>query len=112
MSLRIGNLLSSWMLYYLDLAKLGPRFPKWLQTRNNCSLLDISNAGISDSIPNWFWNLSTEVLNMNLSKDNFSGRIPDPSSELTNYPEIDMNFNHFEGPIPRFLFKVSALHLQ
>ncbi|PON32293.1 LRR domain containing protein [Parasponia andersonii] len=48
---------------------------------------------------------------MNLSNNNFSGKIPNPSAKFTNCPEIDMSFNHFKGPVSHFLFEVAALHL-
>ncbi|THG15572.1 hypothetical protein TEA_029679 [Camellia sinensis var. sinensis] len=42
----------------LSSCKLGPHFPKWLQTQNNLSELDISSNGISNVVPNWSWDLS------------------------------------------------------
>ncbi|XLR66969.1 hypothetical protein HN51_009552 [Arachis hypogaea] len=39
---------------------LGPYLPKWLQTQKNLIQLDISNAGISDITPEWFWALHNE----------------------------------------------------
>ncbi|CAH1452734.1 unnamed protein product [Lactuca virosa] len=35
----------------LSYCKLGPRFPKWIQTLKNLTYLDISNTKISDTIP-------------------------------------------------------------
>ncbi|XP_048334671.2 receptor-like protein EIX2 [Ziziphus jujuba] len=96
---------------WLSSCKLGPRFPKWLQTQKNYSDLDISSAGISDSIPNWLWNLSTEFTNMNLSNNQISGIIANSLIEWAAYPEIDLSSNQLEGPIPLFLFEVAALHL-
>ncbi|GMN30016.1 hypothetical protein TIFTF001_041393 [Ficus carica] len=114
----ILNLSSDWIppfrldVILLRSCKMGPRFPNWLQTQKNYSKLDISRAGISDSIPNWFWGLSTELLYMNISNNNISGNVPNFSSlEFTNANEIDLSSNQFEGLIPVFLFKVSALHL-
>ncbi|POO00611.1 LRR domain containing protein [Trema orientale] len=48
---------------------------------------------------------------MNLSNNNFSGKIPNPSAKFTNFPKIYMSFNHFKGLVPYFLFEVAALHL-
>ncbi|XVF09978.1 hypothetical protein REPUB_Repub07fG0144500 [Reevesia pubescens] len=42
----------------LNYCKLGHHFPEWLQSQRNFSVLDISNSGIADAIPNWFWNLN------------------------------------------------------
>ncbi|KAK9910454.1 hypothetical protein M0R45_034415 [Rubus argutus] len=40
---------------YLGSCKMGPLFPKWLQTQKNLDFLSISDAGISESpIPSWF----------------------------------------------------------
>lgn len=60
---------------YLGFCKLGPQFPKWLRTQNNYFFLDISNSGISDSVPNWFWNLSTAFQSVNLSNNHITGEI-------------------------------------
>jgi Leucine-rich repeat (LRR) protein len=43
---------------FLSSCNLGPHFPQWLRNQNNFVSLDISGSGISDTIPNWFWNLS------------------------------------------------------
>jgi Leucine-rich repeat (LRR) protein len=43
---------------------LGPQFPKWIQTQKNFSRIDISNASIFGSVPNWFWDLSWISLTM------------------------------------------------
>ena len=39
---------------------LGPSFPTWLMSQKEVSLLDLSNASISGSIPKWFWNISLQ----------------------------------------------------
>ncbi|XP_074576136.1 uncharacterized protein LOC141832540 [Curcuma longa] len=36
---------------------LGPRFPIWLRNQTRLQILDISNNGISDAFPDWFWSL-------------------------------------------------------
>ena len=46
---------------------LGPKFPQWLRSQKNFFAIDISNAGIVDVVPDWFWNLSSRIMNMNLS---------------------------------------------
>ncbi|KAL5573052.1 hypothetical protein UlMin_022649 [Ulmus minor] len=91
--------------------KIGPQFPKWLRTQKNYSELDISNVGISDFIPNWFWDLSTQFFYLNLSNNQIRGLIHNFSSDLVLYPVIDLSSNQFEGPIPVFLFKVSFVQL-
>nr|XP_048321712.1 receptor-like protein EIX1 [Ziziphus jujuba var. spinosa] len=96
----------------LSSCKLGPKFPNWLQTQVNYSVLEISNTGISDSIPIWFWNTSTEFHTMNASNNQISGRIANLSVlKWGNFPEVDFSSNQLEGAIPTFLFNVTTLYL-
>ncbi|XP_057761114.1 receptor-like protein EIX2 [Arachis stenosperma] len=95
----------------LQHCKLGPDFPKWLQTQKTLMRLDISNAGISDITPNWFWALSTRLDTMNISYNNLTGIIPDFALRLTEYPSISLAANQFEGSIPLFLRNAVSLDL-
>ncbi|KHN09228.1 Probably inactive leucine-rich repeat receptor-like protein kinase [Glycine soja] len=82
------NWVPPFQLSYIGLrsCKLGPVFPKWLETQNQFGDIDISNAGIADMVPKWFWaNLAfREEISMNisynnlhdLSHNNLSGEIP------------------------------------
>ncbi|XP_025981912.1 receptor-like protein EIX1 [Glycine max] len=49
------NWVPPFQLSYLGLrsCKLGPVFPKWLETQNQFLDIDISNAGIADMVPKW-----------------------------------------------------------
>ncbi|KAL5572461.1 hypothetical protein UlMin_022058 [Ulmus minor] len=107
------NWIPPFQLSYIRLrnCKMGPQFPKWLQTQKNFSQLDISNVGISDFIPNWFWDLSTQVTYLNLSNNQIRGTIHNLSSGLVSSPSIDLSSNQFEGPIPVFLFKAFIVYL-
>ncbi|CAL5423077.1 unnamed protein product [Camellia sinensis] len=80
--------------------KLGPHFPKWLQTQKNVSVLDISAAGISATIPSWFWDLSPRMRLLNISYNQINGIMPDLSLKFPAFPAIDLSSNHFAGPIP------------
>ncbi|KAF3441241.1 hypothetical protein FNV43_RR15154 [Rhamnella rubrinervis] len=90
---------------------LGPHFPEWLRTQQNYTWLDISNTRISESIPSWFWKSSIGFQIAYLSGNQISGTIPNSSLQWETYPEIDLSSNQLEGPIPLFLFQVSALYL-
>ncbi|KAI9125187.1 hypothetical protein K1719_003803 [Acacia pycnantha] len=93
---------SSYIL--LASCKLGPSFPMWLQTQTSCFNLDISSAGISGVIPNWFWNLRFKLLNV--SHNQFTGEI----SELPfTYYRLDFSSNLFEGSIPSTLSYVTTI---
>ncbi|QHO44069.1 hypothetical protein HN51_009551 [Arachis hypogaea] len=97
---------------YLRNCKLGPSFPKWLQTQDNLLSLDISNAGISDVVPHWFWNLpSWKLESMNISYNNLTGTIPNFPVRFSEYPSISLATNQFEGPIPPFLQRAISLDL-
>lgn len=80
--------------------KMGPSFPTWLRTQTNISDIDISDAGISDKVPNWLWSLSSKVTYFNLSQNQLTGTIPDLSSNF--FDKIDFSSNKFSGPLPLF----------
>ncbi|KAL2967172.1 hypothetical protein AAZX31_16G160700 [Glycine max] len=84
--------------------KLGPVFPKWLETQNQFGDIDISNSGIEDMVPKWFWAKLTfrESISMNISHNNLHGIIPNfPLKNL--YHSLILGSNQFDGPIPPFL---------
>jgi len=88
---------------FLSSCDLGPPFPQWLRNQTNFMELDISGSRISDTIPNWFWNLSNSKLELlDLSHNKMSGLLPDFSSKYANLRSIDLSFNQFEGPLPHF----------
>ncbi|XLS59817.1 hypothetical protein HN51_009572 [Arachis hypogaea] len=98
-------------LIYLTLAscKLGPNFPSWLQTQNHLSFLDISNAGIHGSVPEWFWyKIQFLELYLNMSHNNFIGAIPNLPLRSQHGISTDLSSNQFEGVIPSFLLHFSS----
>ena len=84
--------------------KLGPLFPKWLKKQNELRSLDISNTGISDTLPKWFWAKFSlqERININLSCNNLQGMIPNFSLQ-NHYESLSLASNQFEGSVPLFL---------
>ncbi|XP_017984555.1 PREDICTED: receptor-like protein 12 [Theobroma cacao] len=97
---------------YLSFCKLGPHFPKWLQTQKEFQDLDISGAGISDSIPDWFWDLPPYLLSLNLSHNQMTGMVPDLSSlKFKEFPGMDLSFNMFEGPLPVLPYNMTSIIL-
>ncbi|KAF2301196.1 hypothetical protein GH714_020769 [Hevea brasiliensis] len=54
---------------YLSSCKVGPKFPQWLISQRNHSLefLDLYNTSISDTIPDWFENISSNIQWLDLS---------------------------------------------
>ncbi|XP_040945832.1 receptor-like protein EIX1 [Gossypium hirsutum] len=97
--------LSSW--------HLGPKFPSWLRSQRDFVYLDISVTGIIDTIPNWFWNLSTIYFSLNLSHNQIYGELPHRigTSPVADLVYVDLSFNHFDGPLPCLSSKVNTLDL-
>ncbi|GLT99972.1 hypothetical protein SLE2022_173730 [Rubroshorea leprosula] len=93
--------------------KLGPKFPSWLKSQRKFSYLDISGSGILDSIPEWFWNLSSRALYVNLSSNHIYGILPDLSTKFSHSlrPGIDLSKNNLEGPLPVFPVNVTSINL-
>lgn len=90
---------------------LGPQFPRWLQTQD-FRILDISETGISDKIPRWFWNnLSPNLLFLDVSFNNIKGEVPNLSLKFKKKPVIILGVNEFEGKTPAFLFGAQNLDL-
>ena len=55
---------------------IGPAFLAWFQSQKNLGYLDLSNASISSSIPNWFWNISSNLEYLILSHNQLQGQLP------------------------------------
>ncbi|XP_039135941.1 receptor-like protein EIX1 isoform X2 [Dioscorea cayenensis subsp. rotundata] len=60
----------------LSYCHCGPKFPVWLNNQVNLNYLDISNTGIKDSIPDWFWNITGTMTILDLSNNEINGRLP------------------------------------
>ncbi|XP_058082492.1 receptor-like protein EIX2 [Magnolia sinica] len=98
------NVSSNWIppfhLKYIKMrsCKLGPLFPAWLREQRDFFVLDLSNAQISDSIPYWFWNLSSQISYLNLSHNQINDEIPN-SLQFSLRARIDLSFNRFRGSL-------------
>ncbi|XP_048421238.1 receptor-like protein EIX2 [Pyrus x bretschneideri] len=116
-----SNWVPPFQLESIDLGscKMGPHFPKWLQTQKNYQVLDISNTGISDILPSWLWEMmshyteKTEYVYIDLSNNQIRGIIPNSRFEFpsSSFTEVNLSKNQLEGPIPSFLSKASSLDL-
>ncbi|CAN6710997.1 unnamed protein product [Malus baccata var. baccata] len=115
------NFLSKWVppfqldFIFLGSCKMGPHFPNWLQTQRSYSILDISNAGISDTLPSWFWERLShhhEIDFVDLSNNQIRGTIPNSQIDFLYYPRLlNLSWNQLEGQVPPFLLKASSLDL-
>ncbi|KAG2708737.1 hypothetical protein I3760_05G207100 [Carya illinoinensis] len=97
---------------YLNSCELGPAFPKWLQSQKNYYMLDISNAGISDIIPAWFWDFPPRLSYLDMHNNQLHGNLPNlSSSRLGQFASIDLSTNLFDDSIPHFPSNVVSLDL-
>ncbi|CAN6711041.1 unnamed protein product [Malus baccata var. baccata] len=95
----------------LGSCKMGPYFPKWLQTQNKYSFLNISNAGIVDILPSWFWGTTRYVTSIDLSHNQIGEMFTNLTMDFVNYPEVHLRSNQIEGQIPATLSNASYLDL-
>ncbi|KAK6928514.1 hypothetical protein RJ641_007105 [Dillenia turbinata] len=106
------NFLPPFKLTYLNLRSchLGPRFPAWLRGQNELNTIVLNTAGISDSIPDWFWELDLQVNELDFANNQLRGRVP--NTLQFQYPAIvDLRSNLFGGPLPVFPSNMSHLYL-
>ncbi|XP_014512271.1 LRR receptor-like serine/threonine-protein kinase GSO2 [Vigna radiata var. radiata] len=105
----------SFQIFIMALAScnLGPSFPSWLQNQSQLVFLDISDAGIDDFVPDWFWNNLQFINEINMSYNSLKGSIPNLTMEfLSDGPNaIILNSNNLEGVIPTFLSYARTLDL-
>ena len=112
------NLSSDWVApfkletLYAYSSTLGPKFPLWLKHQGGLMNLDISNSGISDSFPKWFWNLSSSLQYLNVSHNNLNGPLPKSFTSMqVKYESVwDFSFKNLNGSLPPFP-ELSALFL-
>uniref|UniRef100_A0A0D9V2K9 Leucine-rich repeat-containing N-terminal plant-type domain-containing protein n=1 Tax=Leersia perrieri TaxID=77586 RepID=A0A0D9V2K9_9ORYZ len=82
-------------------SRLGPRIPAWLRSQVGIQMLAMSNASITDSVPDWFWNLVSGATFLDLSKNQLTGMLPE-RMELMEAHLIDLSNNRLFGPVQKF----------
>ncbi|MED6159924.1 hypothetical protein PIB30_046755 [Stylosanthes scabra] len=81
--------------------KLGPSFPSWIQSQNGLQYLDLSNTGISGSIPTWFWKQSQYYYYLNFSDNHIHGKLPKIVNIIAvGGAQVDLSSNHLHGNLP------------
>jgi len=73
--------------------------------------VDISEAGISDVVPAWFWTQATNIRFTNISYNNLTGTIPNMLIRFSRGCQVIMDSNQFEGSIPPFFRSPTLLRL-
>ncbi|KAH9708286.1 LRRNT 2 domain-containing protein [Citrus sinensis] len=72
--------------------QLGSAFPSWLKTQASVFKLTLSNAAISDTIPDWFWGVISQ-------------------GNLCNLHSLDISYNHITGEIKELTNAFSACNV-
>ncbi|KAK8593825.1 hypothetical protein V6N13_042608 [Hibiscus sabdariffa] len=112
----ILNVSSDWIPPFqvrnLDMGSchLGPSFPNWLRYQEEVKFLDFSNASISDNMPNWFWDISSNLSLLNVSFNQLRGQLPNPLN-VAPFADVDLSSNLFEGPVPLPAVEIALLDL-
>ncbi|KAL6969005.1 uracil phosphoribosyltransferase [Sarracenia purpurea var. burkii] len=113
----VFNVSSEWVppfkLNYLVLksCQLGPSFPEWLRNQNELNSIKLRDTHISDAVPDWFLKLDLQVVELDLSYNQLSGRVPNTFA-LQDGALVDLSFNRFEGTLPLFPSNLSTLSLR
>ncbi|XP_031265021.1 receptor-like protein EIX1 [Pistacia vera] len=95
---------------------LEPQFPFWFHSLKNLTDLDLSNTGIVDTVPNWFWKFASQLTFLNLSHNQIHGEIPS-SVKILNFgviphgSSIDLSSNNFSGSLPHMPSGIKKLDL-
>ncbi|CAL5051394.1 unnamed protein product [Urochloa decumbens] len=94
----------------LKSCSLGPRFPRWLKWQKNISSLFMSNASIADTMPDWFWNVFSQAVILDLSSNNISGTLPAALGRM-EVSFLDLSSNRFSGSVQQVPPHIVALDL-
>ncbi|OVA03763.1 Leucine-rich repeat [Macleaya cordata] len=96
----------------LSFCHLGLRFPEWLRTQKKIRKINLSNTGISGTVPTWFWNMSSQLEYLNLSYNQLHGELPNfLQSTDAGSVRIHLSSNRFNGRLPRISSNVEELDL-
>ncbi|XP_068304675.1 receptor-like protein EIX2 [Pyrus communis] len=113
----VFDISSDWIppfkLRYLNIrsCQLGPKFPTWLRNQTELVTLVLNNARISDTIPEWFWQLDFQLDKLDVAYNQLSGRVPN-SLRFISHGIVDLSTNRFEGPIPLWSSNITMLYLR
>nr|XP_048337436.1 receptor-like protein EIX2 [Ziziphus jujuba var. spinosa] len=112
----VFNISSDWIppfkLTYLLIrsSQVGPKFPTWLKNQSDLTFLVLSNAMISDTIPNWFLNLDLQLDKLDIAFNQLSGRVPN-SFIFNKECTVKLTTNRFQGPLPLWSSNITELYL-
>ncbi|KAL3501989.1 hypothetical protein ACH5RR_036438 [Cinchona calisaya] len=87
---------------HMDSTKVGPQFPSWLRTQKEVNTLIMSNASISDAMPDWFESIFSQIHYLDLNNNNITGKPPVFKEINTFDRSIILYSNKFEGSLTSF----------
>ncbi|KAL6900976.1 hypothetical protein ACP4OV_005652 [Aristida adscensionis] len=90
---------------------VGPQFPTWLQSQSRIKMIDLGNAGIRGTLPDWIWTFSTSIRSLNVSTNNITGKLPASLSQLKMLGTLNMRHNQLDGRIPDLPTGIRVLDL-
>ncbi|XP_073006786.1 receptor-like protein EIX2 [Typha latifolia] len=95
----------------LSYCKMGPHFPTWIQSQTNITFLGMSSAVIIDRLPDWFWNVISQVEYLDLSLNQISGVLPMTLEFLSTADSIILHSNQLKGRLPKLPMGLRYLDL-
>ncbi|CAL1398238.1 unnamed protein product [Linum trigynum] len=100
-------------LEVLDLSSwyVGPHFPIWLREIEHLVSLDLSNSGILEPFPDWFWGMHSQLFYLNMSRNQIPGRLPNLILAPSVDSLFDLSWNRLEGPLPIISSNLTFLDL-
>ncbi|CAL4948864.1 unnamed protein product [Urochloa decumbens] len=96
---------------YFARTNIGPLFPQWLKGQTSVTYLDISDAGIVDYLPAWFWRAFSEVKYLSMSSNQIKGRLPATLELLSSVHMLDLSSNGFTGQVPRLPKRLEQFYI-
>ncbi|KAF8020703.1 hypothetical protein BT93_G1207 [Corymbia citriodora subsp. variegata] len=104
------NISTSWVpsfqlqKIFMPSCKVGPRFPYWLRTQRNISILDMSNASILDEVPNRLPDVLSNIERLDLSGNILRGNISQIIGKNIPFLKVMLlSRNKLSGSIPNSL---------
>ncbi|KAF8016274.1 hypothetical protein BT93_H1698 [Corymbia citriodora subsp. variegata] len=112
------NVTASWVPPFqiqeilMSSCKVGPKFPNWLRTQKKVSVLDMSNASISDEVPKWLSNALSSIEQLDFSRNMLRGDISRIiGKEMPLLTQVSLSRNNLSGKIPNSLCMSNELSL-
>ncbi|GLT86496.1 hypothetical protein SLE2022_046340 [Rubroshorea leprosula] len=87
----------AWIL--IDNCEMDIKFPAWIQTQKELVSIRLDQVGISDFVPDWFWELCPRLGALSLRNNKLRGKLP----RLLKFAPgsfVGLSFNLFDGPLP------------